>query len=121
MPLDDPGHPANAVDRIAEKVGVSRALQGLKQAIHDIVEEHSELGGQALRLVDSTLATQGLLTFSEIRRRYWSKYQALLKRNVIRNDTEYYLLKGIADDLGAQVPDEERAQVGVLLSQYESK
>jgi hypothetical protein len=121
MPLDDPGHPANAVDRIAEKFGVSKALQGLKQAIHDIVEEHCDLGGQGLRLVDSTLEAKGLLTFSEIRRRYWSKYRAVLKRNLIRNETEFYLLKGIADDLSAPVPDEERMQIGLLLGQYESK
>jgi hypothetical protein len=121
MPLDDPGHPANAVDRIADKFGASKALQGLKQAIHDTVEEHSELRGENLCVVDSALAAEGLLTFSEIRRRYWSKYRAILKRNKIRDETEYYLLRGISGDFAIELPTDERTQIDALLGQYESK
>ncbi|KYG09603.1 hypothetical protein BE21_16945 [Sorangium cellulosum] len=120
MPLDDPRHPANALEQIAEKLGPSRALQGLKQAIHDIVEQYGHLSGDEIRRVDTALAGNGLLTFSEVRRRYWSKYRAVLRRGIIRNETGFYLLKGIADDLTSEVPDEERALISTLISRYEA-
>ena len=119
MSPEDPGHPANAVEHIAEKYGVSKAFQGLKQAIHDTVEQYGDLSGPELHRVDITLAANGLLTFSEVRMRYWSKYRAVLKRSAIRNDTEFYLLKGIADDLTIKITDEERAKIGFLLGEYE--
>lgn len=119
MSPEDAGHPANAVDRIAEKYGLSKALQGLRQAIHDKVEQYAELSGAELQSVDSSLAANGLLTFSEVRRRYWSKYKKLLKRSAIRNETEYYLLKGIAGDLTFPIPEVERVHIEMLMAAYE--
>ncbi|WP_437334074.1 hypothetical protein [Sorangium sp. So ce394] len=120
MPPDDPRHPANVLEQIAEELGPSKALQGLKQAIHDIVEQYGHLSGEEIRRADTALAANGLLTFSEVRRRYWSRYRAVLKRGAIRNETEFYLLKGIADDLTSGPSDDERAQISTLLSEYEA-
>jgi hypothetical protein len=104
---------------IEEKYGRGRALLGLRQAVNDTIEELAGANSEAIELLDTSLAERGLVSFSELRRRYSAKYKALLKRGHIRNDTEFYLVSGVASDLSAKVSEEERSQLQRMIEAYE--
>ncbi|KQW54156.1 hypothetical protein ASC92_22780 [Variovorax sp. Root411] len=104
---------------IVEQYGKSKALEGLRQAANDIIEDLSVRPATGVAALDEALRAAGLLTASEVRRRYASSYKRIMKRGSIRDDTEYYLVNGIVVDLGNATPDEERAMLQRLLDTYE--
>jgi hypothetical protein len=114
--------PSNAVlhlDAIQARYGRSKALEGLKQAVGDILEKTSDWHAEPLKLVNELLASHDLVTLSGLRRRYRSKYVAILKRGRIRNDTEYYLLTSVANDMSLDLPESERSALDRLIHEYE--
>jgi hypothetical protein len=116
----NPIHPTVVGKRIVAEYGRSKALDGLRQAVNDTVED---LSGQPLEYVqrlDAALHTAGIVTFSEVRRRYASSYKRILKRSKIKNETEYYLIAGVLADSSALASDEERTLLSQLVAQYEN-
>lgn len=116
----DPMHPTNVGKRIVDDYGKSKALDGLKQAVNDTVEELVDQPHEFIENLDASLREAGLLTFSEVRRRYASSYKRILKRGSIKNDTEYYLITGVLADDTTSADYEERAALGRLASEYEA-
>lgn len=114
-----PAHPTNVGKRIVEEHSLSIALQGLKQAVNDTVEHLSHQPLQYIQRLDAALREQGIVTFSEIRRRYSSSYKRILKRGNIKNETEYYIIAGIISDLESGVSEEERIILENLVVQFE--
>lgn len=115
----DPIHPTNVGKRIVAEYGKSKALDGLKQAVNDTVEELVDQPPDYIETLDKSLREAGLLTFSEVRRRYASSYKRILKRGSIKNDTEYYLIAGVLADFTTSADDDERATLEQLVSAYE--
>lgn len=105
---------------IIEQHGKSKALEGLRQAANDVIEELSDKRAAGVAVLDEALRASGLITASEVRRRYASSYKRITKRGTIRNDTEYYLINGIVVDFGNGISDEERAALQLLLDRYEA-
>lgn len=71
-----------------------------------------------MKQVDKTLAAAGLVTLSELRRRYSSSYQRILKRRSIKTDTEYYLVNGLVVDLASSLSVEERERLQAMIDAY---
>lgn len=115
-----PIHPTNVGRRIVEEFGRSKALEGLKQAVNDTVEE---LHGQPLEYVqrlDAALRERSIITVSEVRRRYAASYKRLLKRGRIKTETEYYAVAGMLADLSFGANEEERGVLERLVAEYEN-
>jgi len=115
----NPIHPTNVGKRIVAEYGRSKALDGLKQAVNDTVED---LSGQSLEYIqglDAALREHGILTFSEVRRRYASSYKRIVKRGKIESETEYYIVAGVLADFSSLATAEERTLLGQLVAQYE--
>ena len=115
----DPRHPTNAGTRIAAAVGKSKALVGLRQAINDTREDLQVLTPEQVSKLDSLLIDAGIVTLSELRRRYSRQYKAILRRGKIRNDTEYYLVKGISDECADLLNEAEIDQLRSMLLAFE--
>lgn len=114
-----PSHSRNVGKRIVAEVGESKALDGLKQAVNDAVEALVDQPAEFVQRLDASLQEAGLLTFSEVRRRYASSYKWILKRGAIKSDTEYYLIAGVLADSAKSADADERATLGRLVSDYE--
>jgi len=117
----DPIHPTNVGKQILAEYGRSPALEGLKQAVNDTVEALSHQPIEYIQRLDAALRGRGIITFSEIRRRYASAYKRILKRGVIESETEYYLIAGVVADGSSGASDEERTLLDQLVAQYEQK
>ena len=104
---------------IVEKYGRGKALVGLRQATNDAMEELADARDEAVALLDRALTERGLVSFSELRRRYSARYRRLLKRGSIRSDTEFYLVSGIVSEVSTKIPGEELAQLQRMIEAYE--
>lgn len=62
-----------------------------------------------------------MITFSEIRRRYASSYERILKRGKIKSETEQYIIAGVLADLSSAANDEGHKMLGQLVTQYEQR
>jgi uncharacterized protein with GYD domain len=101
-----------------EKMGMKMASNGLRQAINDCVVMSYELDHKEVAKLDDQLRSRGIITLSELRRRYSKNYAKIMKQRQITNDTEYYLLRNVLDDPTAKTA-EERELLENLIANYE--
>jgi hypothetical protein len=119
MDVNDPVHPSNVLKSIASKYGKSKALMGLKMAINDIIEMMEDTKIEVVEKLDQALALGGSITFSELRRRYWSRYKRILKKGKITTEVDYYLIMGILNDTSSGLSDKEIDSLNEMVAKYE--
>ena len=102
-----------------EKISMSKARVGLGQAINDIIEMSWSLRPEEITEVDRDFAARGIVTLSELRRRYSRQFRGVLKRGTIRNETEYYLIRGVLDSGTADATHEELTKLHAMTAAYE--
>ena len=119
IPAEDPVHPSNVLEDLVDRFGRSKALEGLKQAIRDTIEETQRLSPAQLVEMDRYFRDRGVVTLSQLRARYWSKYASILKHGRIRDDTEYYLIVGVLVDSSSPTTDSDRDKLQNLVDEYE--
>lgn len=115
-----PIHPTNVGKRIVEEFGRSKALDGLKQAVNDTVEDLSDQPLEFIQRLDAALRERSIVTFSEVRRRYASSYKRIMKRGKIKTETEYYIVAGVLADFSSLASSDERVVLEQLVAEYES-
>jgi hypothetical protein len=102
-----------------EKKSTKMASSGLRQAINDCVEMSLHFDHAEVEKLDSQLRSRGIVTLSELRRRYSKSYAKIMKRGQIKNEAEYYLARNVLHDPTEKTP-EERKLLERLISDYES-
>jgi hypothetical protein len=118
---DNKIHPSNVLQEIVSKYGKSKALTGLRQAINDSIEQTQHYRPDQVSALDKQCSDAGVLSLSELRRRYWRRYNAILERGQIKDDTDYYLAVGVLNDSAASVAQHERKKLTDLISAYERR
>jgi len=113
-------HPIAVLENFELK-SMANARRGLAMAINDIVEDTSGWHPEQVASANREMNKVGAFTLSEIRRRYSKKYFQVLKRGVIRSETEYYLLKGIVDGGGIEPGATEGQQIEAMLAAFEAQ
>ena len=104
---------------LMERSGKSKAFEGLKQAINDTIEHSLDLDSKSVKKLDTALSSSGIVTLSELRKRYSAKYKKVIKRGSIKNETEYYLINGVLCDQSSDIPNEERELLSSLIGEFE--
>lgn len=104
-----------------EKASLANAKKGLQMAINDTVEATLSWDQQQVANADAKFAAAGTFTLSEVRRRYSKKFDEVMKRGVIRSETEYYLLKGVLDGTIRNAHSGEDKKIDAMLSAFEAK
>ena len=69
--------------------------------------------------LDFELRARGIVTLSELRRRYSKACARIMKQGRIRNDTEFYLIRNVLDD-PTEKTAEERNLLAKMVFDYES-
>ena len=114
-------HPANVINGIVQQVGKSKALVGLRQAANDTIEETSNWTSEARAVVDEAFKAAGVVSVSEITRRYSASYKRIVKRGFIKNETEYHVINAILMDQGNAISGDERTRLQTLTEAFEQK
>jgi hypothetical protein len=102
-----------------EKRSMKAASSGLRQTINDCVEMSLHFDYAEIDKLDSELRSRGIVTLSELRRRYSKSYAKIKKRGRIKNETEYYLVRNVLYD-PTEKAAEERKFLEELISDYEA-
>ena len=102
-----------------EKRSMKTALNGLRQAINDCIAMSFHFDSTEVQKLDAELRLRGIITLSELRRRYSKSYAKILKRGLIKDETEYYLIRNILDDPTVKAPN-ERELLEKMISDYEN-
>jgi hypothetical protein len=121
IPKDDKSHPSHFLGPVPGKVRKSQLFASLKQAVKDTIEATIDLIPEQVAALDAACRNQQVLTLSEVRRRYWSKYKAIIEKQRIRDDTDYYFAVGLLSDTAASIPTVERELLKKLVSAYEQR
>lgn len=114
-------HPANVIEGIVQEFGKSKALIGLRQAVNDTIEATNNWNSEARAIADEGFRTAGIVTVSEITRRYSASYKRIVKRGFIKNETEYYVVNAILVDQGSAASEDERTCLQGLIEAFERK
>jgi hypothetical protein len=69
--------------------------------------------------LDAALSERGILTVSEVRRRYSTVFERIVKRGAIRDETEYHLITGLVVDQTSDIEVDRRASLQRLLDAYD--
>ena len=100
--------PSAVLERL-ETEHPKKAASGLHMGINDCVEMSFELDPKEVAKTDELLHGLGILTLSEVRRRFSKKYAAIVKRGRIRSDAEFYLIRNVLGDPTIESPGEREA------------
>ncbi len=117
----EPFHPRNSLHEYVRMIGKSKALIGLRQAVNDNLEDSLHFDSKKLNQIDNELGKRGIPTLSYFRRKYWSKYKGILKRRMIKNETEYYLINGLLCGFDNKISEDEKSILSEMVSSYEER
>ena len=123
MPIDQlpPELRPVACLEMMEKRSPKMVLQGLRQAINDIIEMARRADHKEIEKIDSELKSQNVVTLSELRRRFSADYARIIKRAKINNEVEYYLVINIINDNPESLNKEERDIISKIILEFEEK
>ena len=116
VPADSEMHPAVAMEAI-ESRSQSQARKGLRMAVSDMVEMSERMSNDDVVRLDAHLAANDAMTLTEARGQFSKSLKAVLKRQHILTETEYYLVRNAVD---SAEPDKAPA-LWVLLADFEQR
>jgi hypothetical protein len=116
--LPQDGRPLAVLEAL-ERKSKSRALVGLRQAVNDCVDDSLGFGQAEVERLDADLMAAGIITLSELRRRFSKGYAKILKRGRIVNDSEFYLVQNVLNG-PTEKSAEESAVLIRLIEKYEA-
>ena len=108
-------HPIAFLDRV-ERDAPQQAGKGLELGLNDLVELTLDWPRDDVAEIDEAFISDGLMSLSQLQRRYLQAWQPVLERGSIDNIEEYYLLKGMLD---AGRTDDFDVTVTAMLEAYE--
>lgn len=108
-----------AVLERTEKISRTNAARGLAITITDLIEMSMDWPIDRVAEVDLQFSSSGLITLSELRRRYSRSYKKIVKRGRIKSLEEYYLIKNMVE--GNYSDDDELQKLATLLEDFEEK
>ncbi|QNP49487.1 hypothetical protein [Diaphorobacter aerolatus] len=95
-PTTPDGTPSQFLEKI-EKESLANAKKGMLMSLNDSIEWTSKWTSEEVAEADARMELAGTFTLSEVRRQYSKKFIQILRRGKIISQSEYYLVKGIAD------------------------
>lgn len=97
----------------------SQLQQGLRQAANDTIRQCSNFSQKQIDTLDNACKENGVPTFSEIRRRFSKRYRTILRKKKIADETDYYLVADLINNLSSPITDEERTLLAEIATAYE--
>jgi hypothetical protein len=93
------------------------AKKGLRQALADVVEMYVHHSDDAVRELDKRLRESRIITITELRVKYSKRLAKILKSGAPKNETDYYLLRSVADSDALDLA--QRNEIWAMLSNFE--
>ncbi len=104
-----------------ERKSMAQARRGLEMMLNDMLEMSRFISPGELKEMDAEFVSRGIVSLSEMRRRYGSHYRRILKRGRILNEEEYYLMAGVIASARDELTDEEATKLDAMLFNFEPR
>jgi hypothetical protein len=114
-------HRPIALVEALEKKNTKMALNGLRQAINDCIEMSRHWEIKEVIDIDTEFRNLDIVTLSELRRRHSKDYAKIIKRGKINNETEYYIIISMLNDLSVKITENERNKLENMTFSYGKK
>jgi hypothetical protein len=101
-----------------ERSGIA---SGVKQGVNDLLHMADMWPLEQYEAVETALSAKGLLSLEKMQAALSRKHIAILKRGVIRNEEEYYIVAEMLSDMSSDLTDNQRDQLGAMTVKYEGK
>jgi len=92
------GEPEDHLQLPEAETATRAQFEGLKQGVHTLLFLESMEGPANVDRADGLLAAAGAPLLSELQAKYHALIDTIFRRGFIENDTEFYLVREIADD-----------------------
>ena len=102
-----------------ERKSMSAARKGLGLMISDFLEMSTDWNGDVIKKFDDDLQQQSTITLTELRKNHSKRFAQIVKANKIRNEHDYYHVKGMLDSNTSCFSLEEIINLTQLLDNYE--
>ncbi len=93
-------------------------ISGLKDAINDQFSFHAPFSDHERMLLDAELQRRGLPPLYVIEASRNKKYQGILNRKKIRNQEEFYIVKGLLDDQLSELNTDDLQLLGDMMCEH---
>ena len=106
----------------ASKSGRERSemRSGMRQGINDILAMARDARQEDIARVDRALAKKELPSFRKMAAALGKKHVKILRRGVIKNAEEFYIVAEILSDLEFEISDSDRAALEKISYAYET-
>lgn len=112
-----------AVLESVERENPARASAALRMAVNNCLELSGHWPFAQVVALDAELPTQGILSLSQVRRRVWGRYAAIVKHGKLRSEAEYQVVRAVLADqtLGPTLPPAERERLQTAMLAFEKR
>ena len=100
-----------------EKIKESLAKKSVDMMMSDLFEMSSEWKYDRVREVDKYLSSLSVMTLSDARRQFWSRFKRIEKSGVIKNESEYYAVRAILEN--REIDNAEKMRLEAMLDKFE--
>jgi hypothetical protein len=111
-------NPAKVSQAAVEKFGKAKVLVGLRQAVNGHLDDFQDFSPAQVAELDQELRARGIVTLTQLRWRHSSQFATIRARGSIDNESEYYLVKGVLEELGPMLLDEEREMLADMARRF---
>ncbi|MBV6880036.1 hypothetical protein NG800_007175 [Epilithonimonas ginsengisoli] len=104
-----------------EKESEAKARRGLREGLIDTLTGLKDLPNELLIELNLKLTSYKLPTIEILTSQIKNLPAKILSRGIIKNITEYYIIKEVLDDLDYSITDTERQELTIILFEFEKK
>lgn len=101
-----------------ERSGIS---SGVKQSVNDLLHMVDMLPLEKYEAIEAALAAKSLPSLGKMEAALSRKHVGILKRGLIRNEEEYYLVAEMLSDMTTDLTSAQRKKLGSMTAKYEEK
>lgn len=101
-----------------ERSGIA---SGVKQGVIDLLQMADMWPLDKYEAVQAALSARGLLSLDKMQAALSRRHVTILKRGVIRNEEEYYIVSEMLSDMSSNLTDVQREQLGAMIVEYEGR
>lgn len=96
----------------------AKGVSAWKSMVGEMLVAADMFSLQQRRAIEHRLAAHGLPDLDTLLRKLDGRVKTLLKRGVIKNDDEYYLVEEVLADLEYDISEAQRARLGRMIAAY---
>lgn len=119
MDVNKSSYPINVLKKMKEDKGLNYAFLGMLEGIQDLILDSFQYDPSIIKDIDQYLISKNVRSLSYMRKKVSSKFKLIIKRGVIKNEQEYYLLRGFLDAPDIDFSEDEKLFLCSMISDYE--